>query len=260
MGKEGLGERGQGEKKPRRRSPRPPDPRFEVILAHYNSRKTWPDEVEPAHQRALQKVLWFQPNLTAAEFIRRLDNAFQSDDVYPFYGRAFSLKDFCANHLKFRDGPIKRRTESTSNGSKPASSRSLPKKSVAHLVAERGGSYTEERDRLEREGSKDRIEWYNETIRAVEAFREFTGWNYKNADSQETCLEFLEEIQFAWEEAEEVRKKHGKETLPGILMCKISDKCIDERRKEGGPVIPIPRNFFERKDELRKMERELAEA
>jgi hypothetical protein len=101
----------RGEKKARR----PPDPRFEQILGHFNLRKTWQDEAEPAHKRALQSLLWYQPNLAAEEFIRRLDNAFESENVYPFYGNAFTLKDFCANHLRFKDGPLRGRTGYRSN-------------------------------------------------------------------------------------------------------------------------------------------------
>jgi hypothetical protein len=204
-------------------------------------------------KRALRTLRWQHrgdPCATDEKIFQAIDNACASSG-FPFYLRGFSLKEFCKSSplQRFAGDPVLPVSKETA-----AARKTIAKKNVADLVAQRGGSWWYEHERIEREGSDATKEWYTEMLDGVRDFSEFIGWRYDDADQAETCSDFLNQVRFAWYDAKEAMEL-GKEILPGILMCKVIDKCIEERHKDGSPVIPIPKSSIAYKDRLRSEER-----
>ena len=123
---------------------------------------------------------------------------------------------------------------------------------MAQLVAERGNSCSQEREKVCREDADEAdVDYWNDTIMGVNNFSRYTGFKLSQVDPAEIDFEFVEQLRFVFDE---YCGERSKPILPGILMCKVADRCIDEQRKANLPVIPIPTDFFEHKSELRRME------
>jgi hypothetical protein len=231
--------------------PKPPDPVEERLIEHFiermHRRTGQPVPfVVAADKRALHNFRWQHredPCGTDEKLLQALDCACESTG-FPFYLRGFSLKEFCQSSplQRFSGKPIT---------SRPVTTQTSMGKTIAQLVAERGGSYVVEIERIQREGTKFEREWLVDVARDVGKFCEFTGWNLKQADPLEICFEFCEQLSMAFGCMDDG-------TLPGILMCKVADLCIDGRIRDKQLPVPIPHGFFKHRDRLRLREREAA--
>jgi hypothetical protein len=250
----GMGVRGKGAK---RREPRPPDPDEIRILDHFQHQMTERmvgpvPFITPSDKKALRTLRWAHqgdPCATTEKFLQCIDNACASF-AFPFYRRAFSLKEFCqASPLhKFGDPAA-----ATGQLNVTPNRVTRLKKPVSQVVAESGHSYLLELERLNRE-DEDSIdaELFNDVIDGANQFCEYVDFPIAGVDRAELSFEFLEIL------ANVMEKHRDKGTLPGVLMCKVADECIDRRRQAGEPVVPIPPSFFRHKSKLRAKEGRVA--
>jgi hypothetical protein len=234
----------------RSRGPKPPDSEEMRVIDHFQlnmgKRMGRPAHiVTNADLRAYRKFRWqyqSDPSVTTDVILDCITNACASS-AFPFYRNSFSLAEFCRQSPLQKFGSPSATLDNKPNGF--GSEKGFAMKPVKYVVADSDRSFLKEFYRFENEMPKEYRKHFVSIVDDTKAFYAYTGWRVGDVDLAELDMTFLETLSDVYQQF--VVCAVGEPPLPGILMCKVADACLDQRN-------PVPPNFFEYKTELRKRE------
>jgi hypothetical protein len=243
------------------REPKPPTTEELLVIEHFQlrmrERMGVPVPIVTATDlRALRRFRFLyreDDTVTTDKIIHCIDIAC-AIETFPFYKRMFSLREFLQVDPLQKFGVAEVSSVSPSDASGTAD---RWKKSVAQIVADRGTNYFFEVERISRlswrTNRDDKISLLL-VRKGLNDFEEYTRWGLRDTEVSEVDYHF---VRILSEIYTEFRDNAGRDPipesliLPGNLMSKVIDRCINER-------IPFPPSFVKHRDRVRDDERKMS--